>query len=231
MNQTLSDRSEDFPSEDDSSEVKPRLRGVSHKYGFFVALICGLWLIFAASPGDPRLAAVIYIFSLCGLLGTSACYHTITWRPRVRPWIRRLDHVMIGVLIAGSITPFFMLRLHSPLSDQIFFVLWLCVGVGAVLNLVWASSPKWLRASIFILMGWVTSPLFNELVESTTLACGLWMMVGGLFYTGGAVVYASQRPDPRPMVFGYHEIFHICVLLGAAIHFGCIAHYIILPAS
>src|SRR6266571_1107968 len=104
--------------------VKPRLRGVLHEYAFFVSLVCGVGLILAASDGRARVAAAIYAVALSGLLGTSALYHRVTWRPRARRWMRRLDHSMIFVLIAGTYTPVALLALKGALASTILIVLW-----------------------------------------------------------------------------------------------------------
>jgi len=144
-------------------DVKPRLRGVFHQYAFFVSLVCGIALILAASDGRARLAAVIYAFAVSALLGTSALYHRVTWRPRARRWMRRLDHSMIFVLIAGTYTPVALLALKGSLANAILIVLWAGALGGVVFKLVWIDAPKWLFAAVYVALGLVTAAVMGEL--------------------------------------------------------------------
>jgi hemolysin III len=211
--------------------VKPKLRGVSHQWAFVVSLFLGAALIVAAKSPKATLAVAIYAVSLSALLGTSALYHRVDWkRPEVRKWMRRLDHSMIFFLIAGTYTPFALLVLHGPLADAILVVVWTGAIVGALVEMVWIDHPKWVAALIYISLGWVAAVGFPELWDEMGVAGTLLVAAGGLLYTAGAVVYATQRPNPSPRVFGYHEIFHLFVILAAAAHFAAIAFFA-LPAS
>ena len=125
-----------------SGPVKPLLRGVSHEYAFFVSLGCGIALILAASDGRARLAATIYAVAVSGLLGTSALYHRVTWRPKARRWMKRLDHSMIFVLIAGTYTPVALLALKGSLASTTLIVLWAGALGGVVFKLLWIDAPK-----------------------------------------------------------------------------------------
>src|SRR5437588_11088615 len=142
--------------------VKPRLRGVSHQYAFFVSVPCGVGLILAASAGRARLAAIVYAAAVSALLGTSALYHRITWQPSARRWMRRLDHSMIFVLIAGTYTPVALLALHGSLADVILIVLWAGAVGGVVFKLLWIDAPKWLFAAVYIVLGFITAAIFGE---------------------------------------------------------------------
>jgi hemolysin III len=206
-------------------EAKPRLRGVLHQYAFFVALVLGAALVVAAPGGRERLAAAIYAVSVAGLLGTSALYHRREWTLRARMWMRRLDHSMIFVLIAGTYTPFALLVLHGGLAKAILIVVWAGAALGAVLNLVWVSAPKPVTAAVYVALGWVAIAAMPELARAIG-AVGLGLIVlGGVLYTAGAVIYALQKPNPVPGVFGYHEVFHALVLAAAAAHFAAVAAY------
>ena len=211
--------------------VKPRLRGVVHEYAFFVALVAGAGLLVLAPSPKARLASAIYVLGLAGLLGTSALYHRVTWRrPNVRRWLRRLDHSMIFLLIAGTYTPFALLVLSQPLGTVVLVLIWAGAAGGIVLSLLWPDAPRTVSAAIYISLGWVaiiaTPQLFDRLGALGIAMIGL----GGLFYTVGAIVYARQRPDPVPTVFGYHEIFHVLVVAAAALHFAVIA-FLVLPLA
>jgi hemolysin III len=211
--------------------VKPRLRGVSHEWAFFVSLLLGAALIVVAKTPQATLAVAIYAVSLSALLGTSALYHRIDWkRPEVRRWMRRLDHSMIFFLIAGTYTPFALLVLDGPLADAILVVVWIGAVAGAVVETVWIDHPKWVAALIYMSLGWVAVAAFPQLWVDMGVTGTLLVAAGGLLYTAGAVVYATQRPNPNPRVFGYHEVFHALVILAAATHFAAIAFFA-LPAA
>ena len=208
--------------------VKPRLRGVSHQYAFFVSLACGVALILAAGGGRARLAVTIYAVAVSGLLGTSALYHRVTWRPQARRWMRRLDHSMIFVLIAGTYTPVALLALSGTLGRTVLIVVWAGVGVGVLFKLVWIDAPKWLLAAIYLALGWVSLAVFGELPGAIGWLAVAGLAVGGLLYTVGAIIYASGRPNPVPGVFGYHEVFHALVIVAAALQYAVIA-FAVLP--
>ncbi len=213
---------------DAPAPVKPRLRGVSHQYAFFVSLACGMALILAASGGRARVAASIYAAAVSALLGTSALYHRVTWRPQVRRWMRRLDHSMIFVLIAGTYTPVALLALKGSLANAILIVLWAGALGGVVFKLAWIDAPKWLLAAVYVALGFVTAAVVGELPAAIGWLGVAGLVTGGALYTAGAVVYASGRPNPWPKVFGYHEVFHALVLAAVALHYAVIA-FAVLP--
>src|ERR1022692_2520291 len=208
--------------------MKPRLRGVSHQYAFFVSLGTGVALILAASDGRARLAASIYAAAVSALLGTSALYHRVTWRPEARRWMRRLDHSMIFVMIAGTYTPVALLALKGTLASTILIVLWAGALGGVVFKLVWIDAPKWLLACVYVALGLVSAAVLGQLPA----AIG-WLGVAGLATGGGVdvpggVVYPGGGANPWPKVFGYHEIFHALVIAAAALQYAVIA-FAVLP--
>lgn len=206
---------------------RPRLRGVWHQWAFFISLACGTALIAAAPGGEATMAAAIYAGAVSALLGTSALYHRITWRPRAKRWMRRLDHWMIFVLIAGTYTPVALLALSRPLATIVLGVIWGGAVVGAIRELVWADAPKALTAAVYVALGWVSLITAGQLPGAIGWlgVCGL--AAGGLLYTAGAVVYARRRPDPWPGTFGYHEVFHALVVAAAALHYAVIAFAVV----
>ncbi len=209
---------------------RPRLRGVFHQYAFFVALVAGLVLVILADSFRERLAMWVYAVALAAMFGVSALYHRVTWRsPRVRRWMRRLDHSTILLLIAGTYTPFAVLTFHGVLANAILVVVWSGAGAGLLLNLLWVDAPTWVTAAVFMALGWVGVVTVPELVD-VGIAPAVLVFVGGGLYSLGALAYALKRPNPRPAVFGYHEIFHLLVIAAAAIHFIAIAAFV-LPAS
>ncbi len=206
--------------------VKPKLRGVSHEWAFFLSLGLGAALIVAAKTPKATVAVAVYAVSLSALLGTSALYHRVDWkRPNVRRWMRRLDHSMIFFLIAGTYTPFALLVLNGPLADAILVVVWAGAIAGAIVEMIWIDHPKWVAALIYMSLGWVAVLAFPGLWNQMGVVGTLLVAVGGLLYTAGAVVYATQRPDPFPRTFGYHEVFHALVIAAAAAQFAAIAFF------
>jgi len=210
--------------------VKPKLRGVVHQWSFFVALAAGLALVVLAPAGRATAASAVYALALCGLLGTSALYHRITWRPAVRAWMRRLDHSMIFVLIAGTYTPFAVLLLSGTVQDVVLLGVWAGAAAGILFTLLWVRAPKWLTAGAYIALGWFSLIALPQIVERTGAGALALLAAGGVAYTAGAVIYARRRPDPRPTVFGYHELFHVLVVFAALAHFVAVAAYAV-PAG
>jgi hemolysin III len=211
--------------------VKPQLRGVTHEWAFFLSLGFGAALIILAKTPKATLAVAIYAVSLSALFGTSALYHRVNWtRPRVRQWMRRLDHSMIFFLIAGTYTPFALLVLNGPLADAILAVVWIGALAGAIVEMIWIDHPKWVGALVYLSLGWVAVAAFPELWSAMGLLGTMLVALGGLLYTAGAVVYATQRPNPNPAIFGYHEVFHLLVIAAAIAHFSAVAFFA-LPAA
>jgi hemolysin III len=206
--------------------VKPRLRGVSHQWAFFVALVAGAILIVAAPGGRATFAATVYALSVVAMFGASALYHRIDWKSvSARRWMRRLDHSMIYVLIAGTYTPFALLVLDGGLARAILITVWSGAALGIGLKMLWPDTPKWLTAAVYVALGWVAVAAFPQLAGELGVAGMALIAGGGVLYTAGAVVYALRRPDPAPTVFGYHEIFHVLVIAAAVLQYVAVAAY------
>jgi hemolysin III len=207
--------------------VKPRFRGVFHQYAFFVALVAGIVLVALSDSPRELVATWIYAAALAAMFGVSALYHRIDWRSaRVRKWMRRLDHSMILLLIAGTYTPFALLAFDGVLADALLVVVWAGAAAGLVLNLAWIDAPTWVTALVFVALGWVGVAAVPELFD-LGVAPAVLVFVGGALYTLGALAYALKRPNPAPATFGYHEIFHLLVIGAAAVHFVAIAAFVL----
>jgi hemolysin III len=204
---------------------KPRLRGVFHQYAFFVSLASGTLLVLLATTTRASVAAAIYAASVSALFGVSALYHRITWTTTARRRMRRLDHAMIFLLIAGTYTPVGLLVLHGTLATVVLAVVWSGAVAGIVLELAWTSAPRWLGGTVYLALGWVAVVATPQLFARLGVAGGLLIVAGGLAYTAGAAIYALRRPDPVPAVFGFHEVFHLLVIAGVAAHFLAISLY------
>jgi hemolysin III len=198
------------------------LRGVSHQYAFFLSLGAGALLVAAASGGREIVGTAVFAGALTTMFGVSAVYHRVVWRETVRRWMRRLDHAAIYLLIAGTYTPFGLLVLPPTWAVVVLSIVWSGCVVAIVLKFVWVDAPKWLAAAVAIALGWVGVVAFPHLVDAG-IAPLVLLGVGGILYTAGAVVYALGRPDPVPHVFGYHELFHACVIAAAACQYAAVA--------
>lgn len=211
-----------------SSSAKPRLRGVWHKWACVWSVPLGVALVIVAHTARARLAVSAYAVTLIALFGVSALYHRVNWNSiSARRWMRRLDHSMIFMLIAGTYTPFALLALHGPLALAILVAIWTGALTGLIFNVIWNTAPRWLLAVIYISLGWVAVAAMPQLAAAIGVAGLALLALGGLLYTAGAVIYAVKRPDPLPAVFGYHEVFHALVIVAAAIQYAVIAFWVL----
>jgi hemolysin III len=204
---------------------KPRLRGVLHQWGFVASLPAGLLLLALAPDGRARLALTVYAIGLSGLLGTSALYHRVMWQPVARRWLRRLDHSMIFLLVAGTVTPFAVLVMHGALATVLLVVVWAGAIGGITLSLLWPDAPKPLTAAMYIALGWAGAATTPQLLDRAGPGAVALIAIGGILYTLGAIAYARGRPNPWPHVFGYHEVFHALVVAAAMCHYTAVLIY------
>jgi hemolysin III len=198
--------------------ARPLLRGVSHLLGFFTAIGAVLALALSAGAAIQLVASLIYGTGLAAALGTSAMYHRIRWRPRAYRVVRKLDHSMIYVLIASSMTPFALLALHGSWRVTVVIGIWALAAIGVAVRLLVDNQPRWFMVTTYIVMGWASLALLPALRE---LSPNGVVLVGaaGLLYTIGGFIYLFQRPNPLPRWFGFHEVFHALVVAAATCHF------------
>ncbi len=206
-----------------SAAGKPRLRGVFHLYGFVVFAVLGAVLVATTSGGRERAAAAAFGGALVLTFGISALYHRVDWRPSARRVVRRLDHASIYILIAGTYTPYGLLVLSGAWQLSILGVVWVGAALAIVQRVFWLDAPRWVPVAAGIFLGWIGVIVLPQIIEAAGLAGTLLVAAGGIFYTLGAVVYAIQRPDFRPTVFGFHELFHVLTVLAAACQFAAVA--------
>ena len=209
------------------ARAKPLLRGVLHQAAFFVSLAAAPLLIFGADGGRARLAAAVFAGSVAACFGASALYHRVTWTPRVRLWMRRVDHAGVYILIAGTYTPVSLLVLRGAWRPTILAIVWTGAAAAIVLKFVWVGAPKWLAAAIGIGLGWVAVAALPQLISHIDPVGVTLLVAGGLAYTAGAVVYARRRPDPVPAVFGYHELFHALTIVAVTCQYVAIALFVV----
>jgi len=200
---------------------------VLHQAAFIVAVVLAPLLIVGADRGRPRLAAAVFAGSVAACFGASALYHRVTWTPRVRLWMRRIDHAGVYLLIAGTYTPVSLLVLSGAWRPVVLTIVWAGAAAAIILKFVWVHAPKWLAAAIGLALGWVAVVALPQLIIHLDPAAVILLVVGGLAYTAGAIVYARRRPDPAPAVFGYHELFHALTIVGVACQYVAIAFFIV----
>ncbi|HEU0102838.1 MAG TPA: hemolysin III family protein [Mycobacteriales bacterium] len=199
--------------------VKPRLRGVLHQAAFAASLVTGTVIIILAEGARATTAATVYATSVALLFGTSAAYHRGAWSPRARSVMERLDHSMIFVLIAGTYTPFALLLLDGVTRWVVFGLVWGGAAVGILARNLLPRRGRWLFTGLYLALGWVALGVIPDIYREGGLAVLVMLLLGGLFYSAGAVVYARRRPDPSPRWFGFHEVFHAFTLLAFASHY------------
>jgi hemolysin III len=206
--------------------IKPKLRGVFHELGFYAAVGLGIPLVLTAEAGRARVGALVFASCLAACFGASALYHRPTWTPRVRSWLARLDHAGVYLLIAGTYTPFGLLVMSTGWAIPVLSVVWSGALAAITLKLFWVRAPKWLSAAIGLTLGWVGVVAISELLKVDVIGL-LLVVLGGLLYSAGAIVYARRRPDPAPTVFGYHELFHVLTLAAAGCQLAAIAFFVL----
>ena len=200
---------------------KPRLRGRLHQYAFFIALAAGIVLcaIAAGRPGGaPLVSCLIYSVTVCGLFGTSALYHRRIWSERGYQIMRRADHSMIFLFIAGTYTPFCVLLLDPATATLMLALIWGGALGGVALKSIWPHLPRWAGAPLYLALGWVAVAILPDILRAGGVAALVLLAAGGVIYSIGAIFYALRRPNPWPTVFGHHEFFHACTLVAALCH-------------
>jgi hemolysin III len=185
--------------------------------------VLGTLLVATTSGARERLAAAAFGGCLVLTFGVSALYHRVDWRPALKRVMRRLDHASIYLLIAGTYTPYGLLVLSGAWQFSILGVVWIGAALAIVQRLVWLDAPRWVPVAAGISLGWVGVVVLPQILEASGLSGTVLVALGGIFYTLGAVVYALQRPDFRPTVFGFHELFHVLTVLAAGCQFAAVA--------
>jgi hemolysin III len=214
-------------AENDAVLERPLLRGVFHQVGFSASLVVGTLLIVGADGARRHVAAAVFAGAVAACFGASALYHRITWTPRLRLWMRRVDHAGVYLLIAGTYTPICLLVLRGDWRLIVLPTVWVCAAAAAIFKFVWVDAPKWLAAALGVMLGWAGVAVLPQLAARLDPAAVALLGIGGLIYTAGAVVYARRRPDPAPAVFGYHELFHVLTLIAVSCQYVAIAFFVI----
>lgn len=205
---------------------RPRLRGRLHQAVFFLSIPAGVVVVLSAGTLPARLAALVYAISLTAMFATSAAYHRMAQTVRARLWMRRADHAMIFVLIAGSYTPVCLLVLEGAWRVVALSVVWAGALVGVGIKVFCLQAMR-LGNSLYLVLGWAVLALVPQLGQRPVVFALL--AAGGALYTSGTVVLARRRPDPLPAAFGYHEVWHCLVVAAVACHYAMI--FLLVSAS
>src|SRR5262245_2651691 len=203
----------------DAGLLAPRLRGRLHQLGFIVAVPAGILLVVSAQGVTARVAAILFGLSLVALLGASGMYHMSHWPPAVKARLQRLDHAMIFVLIAGTYTPVTLLALDPAWGITFLVLAWGIAAGGAALAVWHMRTIQRYAVVLYIGFGWLLVLALPAVLRALDGAELAFLVAGGLLYTLGAIGLWTRRPDPKPHIFGYHEVWHAMTLAAAACHY------------
>jgi hemolysin III len=198
--------------------VKPRLRGWLHAGTFPISVAFGIVMVVLAPESRARTAVAVFGVSAALLFGVSALYHRGRWSPRVAAILKRLDHANIFLIIAGSYTPFAVLLLPSGTGTTLLWIVWSGAVAGVAFRVLWVGAPRWLYVPVYVALGWVAVAYLPQLLRGGGPAVLTLVILGGVFYTLGGLVYGLRRPDPSPRWFGFHEVFHALTVLAFVLH-------------
>ncbi len=201
---------------------KPRARGWIHVYSAVVAFIAGAALVsvsWAMQGTRAGLATLLYTFTIVAMFTVSGTYHRVNWKTeRSRTWMKRMDHSMIFIFIAGSYTPFALLAVRTD-GWLLFWIVWSGALAGVALKMLWPTAPRWLGVPLYILLGWVAAWFIGPILDGAGVTAVVLLIVGGALYSIGGVLYALKWPNPWPRTFGHHEFFHACTAVAAICHY------------
>lgn len=213
-----------LPLLDDAIDIenrKPTWRGWIHAGTFPAAIVLGVILIFAADGAAAKISCSVFVLSSLLLFGVSALYHRFNWSDGTRRLLKRLDHANIFLLIAGSYTPITVLALPPDKSALLLWLVWVGAGLGILFRVFWIGAPRWLYVPLYLLLSYAALAFIVDFFAANAAMMTL-ILVGGICYTVGAVIYGLKKPNPVPGVFGFHEIFHSLTLAAFLCHWTAI---------
>lgn len=202
---------------DAKTELRPSWRGWIHAATFPIAIAAGIVLIVLAQGAAAKWACAVFMATSLLLFGNSALYHRFDWGPKTRAVLKRIDHANILLLIAGTYTPIAVLALPTDKAIILLSLVWGGALLGILFRVFWIDAPRWLYVALYLVLGWAAVMYMVDLFLANA-AMMILVIVGGVLYTLGAVVYALKRPNPWPGHFGFHEIFHVCTVLAFLCH-------------
>jgi hemolysin III len=200
-----------------AQEIKPTWRGWIHAATFPVAIAAGIVLIVLAQGAAAKWASAVFMATSLLLFGNSALYHRFNWKPVTKAVLKRIDHANILLLIAGTYTPLAVLALPTDRTIILLSIVWTGAILGILFRVFWLHAPRWLYVALYLALGWAAIMYIGDLLAAN-VAMMVLVIVGGVLYSAGAVIYALKRPNPWPGHFGFHEIFHVCTVLAFLCH-------------
>jgi hemolysin III len=215
---------------DARQEIKPTWRGWIHAGTFPVAIAAGIVLIVLAQGVPAKWASAVFMATSLLLFGNSALYHRFNWKPTTKAVLKRIDHANILLLIAGTYTPIAVLALPPEKGTLLLILVWSGALLGILFRVFWINAPRWLYVALYLVLGWAAVMYIVDLLDANA-AMMVLVIVGGLLYTAGAIVYALKRPNPWPGHFGFHEIFHVCTVLAFLCHWSACLLIALKPLS
>lgn len=213
------------------TSVREPINAYTHLFGAGLSIIGTILLLIYGGKGLPLtptaiISIIIFGLSLTALYTSSGIYHAIKANDTILLRLKKLDHSMIFLLIAGSYTPFCLLALTGLWQITILILVWSLAIIGIILKIFWINMPRWVSTSFYIGMGWVAILALNPLTKALSVGGIVWLTLGGIMYTIGGIIYGMKKPN-FSHTFGFHELFHIFVLLGSACHYWCILNYVL----
>jgi hemolysin III len=208
-------------------KLRDPVSGLMHLGAAAVAALGLLLLVYLGRDSFAKqISLFVYGLSLVAMFSASATYHLVNSKPDVMKFLRKIDHSAIYFLIAGTYTPICLFFFTGFYQWGILAIVWTMAAVGITVKLFWLNAPRWITVAIYLVMGWLGILAIREMLTAMPVGAIVWLVSGGLFFTVGAVVYGLKKPDWYPGVFGFHELWHIFVILGCLCHFILIAAYI-----
>lgn len=215
-----------------TTHERPRLRGIIHQYSAYTAVVAGVAIVVGAGVlrgAGAALACAVYAITVFGVFAVSASYHRIPWKTaRAQIRMKRADHSMIFLFIAGTYTPFCALALPASVRWWVLGIVWAGAVAGVGLKIAWPGAPRWLGVTLYILLGWVIIAVAPALIAYAGVLVVVLLALGGVLYSVGGILYALRWPNPWPRTFGHHEVFHACTALAALLHY--LAVWLVLTA-
>ncbi len=212
-------------------KIKEPVNALTHLAGALLSVAALIWMIIKGVSNESMVqvaSAIVFGTSLILLYTASTVYHWVPTTEKVTKILRRVDHSMIYILIAGTYTPVCLIALKGVLGYSLFGIVWGLAAVGIIMKLVWFSAPRWLYTAFYLILGWMAVFFIVPLYKSLPLEGFVWLIAGGLLYSIGSVIYATKSKRLKLSVFGFHEIFHLFVLGGSFSHFLMVERFILI---
>jgi len=214
------------------TKMREPVNGLTHLGGAIAALVGQIALLIVGWSGTAKIISLlIYGLSLILLFTASATYHLAKAKPAILQTLRKIDHSAIYLLIAGTYTPFCINAFSGFFRWGLLAIIWAIALVGVIIKIFFIKAPRWLNAIIYVVMGWLCITAMGQIQVALPVNALAWLIVGGVIYTLGAVIYAAKLFDFVPGKFGFHEVWHIFVLLGALAHFISVMLLLTTPAK